>query len=58
MQSLTQDLNEYTYRQTVYYTISHFYNNVSLFVTLTTLGTAIEFWLVGPLSWVFKRFKH
>ena len=36
-----------------YYTMSPKFNkNVFLFVGLTTLGTLIEFWLVGLLSWV------
>ena len=34
-----------------------FYNNVFLFVGLTTLGTLIEFWLVSSLSWVYKNFN-
>ena len=29
-----------------------FYKNVFLFISLTTLGTLIEFWLPGSLSWV------
>ena len=34
------------------------YNNIFLFVGLTTLGTFIEFWFVGSLIWVSKRFNH
>ena len=32
-----------------------FYNKVFLFVGLTTMGTFIEFWMVGSLSWVSKH---
>ena len=37
---------------------SNFHKNVFLLVSLTTLGTFTEFWLVCSLSWVFKRFNH
>ena len=33
-------------------------NNVFLCVGLTTVGTFTRFWLVGLLSWVFKRFNQ
>ena len=35
-----------------------FYYNFFFFVGLTILGTLIEFWLIGSLSWVSKRFNH
>ena len=35
-----------------------FNNNDFLFVDLITLGTFIEFWLVGSLSSVFKSFNN
>ena len=35
-----------------------FYNNVFLFVGLSTFGTFIEFWLVGSLSSESKRFNY
>ena len=35
-----------------------FYDNVFLFVDLTTLRTFIVFWLVGLLSWVPKHLNH
>ena len=46
-------------RKVLCITIVHkVYNYDFLFVGLTTLGTFIEFWLVGLLSWVFERFNH
>ena len=40
------------------YTSPQSLNKVFLFVSLTTLGTFIEIWLIGSVSWVSKRLNQ